>query len=82
MSDRTPIRDANNNLYWHDGIYSFVQYYATGNKYWYIDNNLHREDGPAVELGDGTKYWFLNGKYIICNSQEQFLQLIRLKAFW
>ena len=23
---------------------------------------LHREDGPAIELADGSKYWWLNGK--------------------
>jgi len=23
---------------------------------------FHREDGPAVEYSDGTKYWFINGK--------------------
>jgi uncharacterized protein YfkK (UPF0435 family) len=23
---------------------------------------FHREDGPAVELPDGTKYWYINGK--------------------
>ena len=23
---------------------------------------LHREDGPAVELADGSKHWYLNGK--------------------
>ena len=22
----------------------------------------HREDGPAVEYSNGTKYWYLNGK--------------------
>ena len=29
------------------------------NKYY----QLHREDGPAFECSDGTKAWFLNGKY-------------------
>ena len=24
---------------------------------------LHREDGPAVESGDGHKEWYLNGKF-------------------
>jgi len=23
---------------------------------------LHREDGPAIEWGDGSKMWFVNGK--------------------
>jgi hypothetical protein len=39
-----------------------VQVYANGNKYWYLNGNLHREDGPAVEGANGTKHWYLNGK--------------------
>ena len=33
-----------------------------GTKHWYVNNKLHREDGPAIERSDGTKHWFLNGK--------------------
>ena len=40
-----------------------VKVYAGGDKYWYLNGKLHREDGPAVEYADGSKYWFLNGKY-------------------
>ena len=30
---------------------------------WYNkDNQLHREDGPAVEYANGDKFWFINGK--------------------
>ena len=29
---------------------------------WHQNGNLHREDGPAVELADGGKYWYLNGE--------------------
>ena len=25
-------------------------------------NQLHREDGPAIEYADGSKYWYLNGQ--------------------
>jgi len=32
------------------------------NIYWTnINNQTHREDGPAVEFSDGTKRWYLNG---------------------
>jgi hypothetical protein len=31
-------------------------------KSWYLNGQLHREDGPAVECSNGNKYWFLNGK--------------------
>ena len=34
-----------------------------GTKLWYdSDDKLHREDGPAVECLNGTKYWFKHGK--------------------
>lgn len=35
-----------------------------GNKTYYKDKkmtNIHREDGPAVECADGSKYWCRNG---------------------
>ena len=31
---------------------------------WHFKNKLHREDGPAVEWADGSKWWYLNGKYL------------------
>jgi len=34
-----------------------------GTTCWYNENDqLHREDGPAVEEADGTKSWWLNGQ--------------------
>jgi hypothetical protein len=33
-----------------------------GSKYWYLNDQRHREDGPAEEYPNGTKKWFLNGK--------------------
>jgi len=33
-----------------------------GNKYWYLNDERHREDGPAIEWANGNKEWFLNGK--------------------
>lgn len=33
------------------------------NKYWHNDHgDLHREGGPAIEWGSGTKHWYWNGK--------------------
>ncbi len=29
--------------------------------YYNEQKQLHREDGPAVEYPNGTKYWFFNG---------------------
>ena len=33
-----------------------------GDKFWWLDGKLHREDGPAVEYADGSKFWYLNDK--------------------
>ena len=35
---------------------------SNGDKHWYLNDELHREDGPAVEDVDGYKAWLLNGK--------------------
>jgi len=32
-----------------------------GTKRYYLNDNLHREDGHAIEFANGTKYWYLNG---------------------
>lgn len=33
-----------------------------GTKRWYLNDNLHRIDGPAVEYPSGYKKWYLNGE--------------------
>ena len=33
-----------------------------GTKYWFLNDKLHREDGPAYEHHNGSKYWYLNDK--------------------
>ena len=38
--------------------------YSTGHKAWYLDGNLHRTDGPAVEWADGDKEWWLDDKLV------------------
>jgi hypothetical protein len=39
-----------------------VKVYADGSKYWYLNGEQHREDGPAIECANGDKYWLLNGQ--------------------
>jgi hypothetical protein len=36
--------------------------YPDGEKHWYKERKLHREDGPAIEYPDGTKEWYKEGK--------------------
>ena len=53
-----------------------------GERFWYRNDILHREAGPAIEGDCYTLYWYYDGVQIDCASQEEFEQLIRLKAFW
>ena len=39
-----------------------VKVYDNGDKHWYLNGNLHREDGPAIENSNGDKHWYLNGE--------------------
>jgi|9_EtaG_2_1085328.scaffolds.fasta_scaffold02526_5 hypothetical protein len=41
-----------------------VKEWANGDKYWYLDGKLHREDGPAVEYANGSNLWYLNDKLV------------------
>ena len=38
----------------------------TGTKSWWLNGELHREDGPAIERANGDKAWYLNGN-LHCN---------------
>jgi hypothetical protein len=46
---------------------NFIEYtvtvYANGNKRWYLNGKLHREDGPAIEYANGEKRWYINDKH-------------------
>jgi hypothetical protein len=52
------------------------------NKYWYLNGRRHREDGPAIEWFSGYKHWYINGEFIPCETQKEFEQFMRLRAFW
>jgi antitoxin component YwqK of YwqJK toxin-antitoxin module len=39
-----------------------VNVYPDGTNKWYLNGQLHREDGAAVEYASGTKEWYLNGQ--------------------
>jgi hypothetical protein len=39
-----------------------VNVYTNGDKFWYLNGQLHREDGPAMEWFNGGKAWYLNGQ--------------------
>jgi len=39
-----------------------VEVNEDGSKTWYLNDELHREDGPAIENANGDKRWYLNGQ--------------------
>ena len=46
-----------------------VEIYSNGDKFWYLNDVLHREDGPAIEYANGEKFWYLNGNQL---TEEKF----------
>ena len=36
--------------------------YPDGSQAWYLHDQLHREDGPAIIRPDGLQYWYLHGQ--------------------
>ena len=41
---------------------STLTVYSDGAEMWWLDDKLHRINGPAVTFSDGTKMWYLNGQ--------------------
>ena len=52
-----------------------------GNKYWHLNDGLHREDGPAIESVYGYKAWYYHGKFIDCKDNQEFLRMVKLLVF-
>ena len=41
-----------------------VRVYGSGTKFWHLNDQLHREDGPAIEWTNGSKSWWLKGNHV------------------
>jgi hypothetical protein len=52
---------------------------SNGYKSWFINGKRHRADGPAIEWTNGDKEWFLDGKEIRCQTNEEFLKIVKYK---
>jgi hypothetical protein len=53
-----------------------------GERGWYENGYLHREDGPAIERPNGTKAWYYRGILAPVQTEREFNSWIRNKAFW
>jgi hypothetical protein len=49
-----------------------------GTKYWFDDNKLHRDDGPAVIYSNGNVEFWFKGNRIYCKTNDHFLSTIPL----
>jgi hypothetical protein len=53
---------------------------ALGNKYHWENGKLHREDGPAVELSNHRKEWWLENKQYSENAFNILIQSNKLQS--
>jgi len=35
---------------------------SMGTRRWFLNGELHRVDGPAIEFANGSKEWWINGE--------------------
>jgi hypothetical protein len=64
-------------------VYRRYVKHRNGNQTWYDEmGRFHREDGPAIIFVDGVELWYYHGKPIVCQTQEEFVRILKLKAFW
>ena len=54
-----------------------VHVHTNGGKSWYLNDQRHREDGPAIEYADGSKEWYLNGNEL---TEKEHATRTNLKA--
>jgi len=57
-----------------------IEEYEDGDKYWYLNGKLHREDGPADESFSGNRRWYKNGLLHRDNGPAIWTNII--KEYW
>ena len=74
--------------YLYDGITLHNEHgpavdYKNGSKYWYVNGERHREDGPAAivfyEDGSMDEYFYFNGRQLF--DLKELERIVNLKAF-
>jgi hypothetical protein len=61
---------------------------SEGTKYWFLNDKLHRTDGPAIEYATGDKLWYLNDQYysfndwLEANTEMSDQQRVMFKLEW
>lgn len=52
--------------------------YPNGDKYWWINGQLHRTDGPAAEFAGGEEYWYLEGEELTEEEHRRRMLILKL----
>ena len=52
------------------GLEYTVVTYDNGNTGWYLGNEFHREEGPAIEYHDGGRVWWLNNRLVYAEYED------------
>jgi len=60
--------------------YTGIVEWANGDKFWYLNGNLHRVDGPAVERTNGVKEYWINWERVSKEAQEVLYAMYKLKG--
>ena len=61
---------------------SSVKMWSNGLKCEYGFSILSRLNGPALTYSNGNKFWYYNGEYVDCSTQEEFERVIKLRLLW
>lgn len=92
--DGKPHRDDGPAVIWRDGYKWWFQYGKRhrvdgpayegkdGVKIWYLNDLKHCTTGPAVDYANGKLEWWVDGEQVPCDTQEEFLRMMKLRPFW
>jgi hypothetical protein len=70
MSEMTVVDDRNqDDMSRKAGCYLYID-----TRLWLDNNDVHRDDGPAVILPDGVERWYIRGKEVTRDVKTYFYQ--------
>lgn len=58
-----PIKDFRNEYGLRHKLGQPSLVFPDGEEQWFVNGQLHRDDGPAITKPDGSKYWVIENKY-------------------
>ena len=59
---------------WPNFSFQVKRLNSMGSIYWFVNGELHRLDGPAIEYANGTKAWWVNGNMVNKSDYPEMVQ--------